>query len=467
MVTVTCAIMPPAHDRGDRSPHRGAARRCRWWRAAQRSPLWPRPARRGRSSRPRRPGPPPFPTAPPPAPGASPRRPTCSCPVLPRLRDSTPYAWRKCAVNRRAGAISARRRSGRRVQLHFRHADLTAHAETPPDRYKKYDTGAVSFVASQAAIRRLRLSEDEKFDERAITKIAGRRYASERRVNGRAGGYDNRPAASHQPGRSARSRAAAAATVSGAAKRAKQVAPLPLMRAMSAPSSAARRSSTSPIAGTSATAAAVRSLRRAARSAARPAASSGMAKRAGAERCRERGEIRLGGIEPPQRGERLQGGGGIARAGADARGDRQVLDQRQRRRGWAFGLRGEALGGAPDEIVARRVAERGGVRAAHRQRQSRRRLGDDLVRRLGESDEAVKHVIAVGAAAHDMQIKIELRRSGPALSHQPPRVDDPEGGLTGPRSSLVSMVLTSSASGLNCSARRHWKRASATRPDCQ
>lgn len=32
-------------------------------------------------------------------------------------------------------------RVGGRVELHFRHADLTPHVETPPDRYKKHDTG--------------------------------------------------------------------------------------------------------------------------------------------------------------------------------------------------------------------------------------------------------------------------------------------------------------------------------------
>ncbi|HEX9489404.1 MAG TPA: SRPBCC family protein [Stellaceae bacterium] len=36
-------------------------------------------------------------------------------------------------------------RVGGRVELHFRHANLNAHAETPPERYKKYEAGHTLF----------------------------------------------------------------------------------------------------------------------------------------------------------------------------------------------------------------------------------------------------------------------------------------------------------------------------------
>src|SRR5205807_4223804 len=83
------------------------------------------------------------------------------------------------------------------------------------------------------------------------------------------------PAADHQSGSATASFSRAASAAARSANRAKQVAPLPLIRAMNAPGSAASRSSTAPISGTSSRAASVRSLWHDASAAASPAASGG------------------------------------------------------------------------------------------------------------------------------------------------------------------------------------------------
>ena len=115
-------------------------------------------------------------------------------------------------------------------------------------------------------------------------------------------------------------------------------------------------------------------------------------------------------------------------------------------------LLGEAFGGAPDQVLARIAAEIAGESAARSEAQPIGLRNRDAVADIGEGDQAVDQVIAIGAPADDVQIEIELGggEQGAAMAAQPPLT------LSGrPRSSLASIFFTSSASGLNCSARRH------------
>ena len=94
-----------------------------------------------------------------------------------------------------------------------------------------------------------------------------------------------------------------------------------------------------------------------------------------------------------------------------------------------------------------------------------------LIAQLGEADEAVEQVIAVGAPSDHMEIEIDL---GPR-----PKAEGWAGGGLGRRAqpplpfgsspcwSFASMGATRSASGLKASARCHWKRASLRRPSFQ
>src|SRR6185312_937302 len=152
----------------------------------------------------------------------------------------------------------------------------------------------------------------------------------------------------------------------------------------------------------------------------------------GAEARADRRERSLVEAEVPKLVERAQCRRRIARAAANAGGDRQALEQSERCSRWPAGFGGEQLRRAPDEIVRVRARELRRLRSAYRQRQRRRRLGRDVIADIGEGDKAVEQVIAVRAPADDMEIEVELRRSEANGRHQPPRVTLLAGSLAMP-----------------------------------
>ena len=133
----------------------------------------------------------------------------------------------------------------------------------------------------------------------------------------------------------------------------------------------------------------------------------------------------------------------------------------------------EPTRGAQHQIVAVEPGKRRRFRPAHRQRQRFGRRRGDLVADIGEGDEAVEQVIAVGPPADDVEEEVDLGggEDGDRLARdwddaaQPPRSagcagaggDGDDAGETGasPLSSLAWIGAISSLSGLNCSARRH------------
>ncbi len=144
-------------------------------------------------------------------------------------------------------------------------------------------------------------------------------------------------------------------------------------------------------------------------------------------------------------------------------------------------MRGESVSGPKHEIVAAKPFQRRCFWPGDGERQRLGRRGGHFVADIGERDEAVEQVEAVGAAADNVQVQVDLggreggdRRAGEGFA-QPPRsagwfgaagVGAPEAGAAGvaeagveggprPFSSLVSSGWISSLSGPNCSARRH------------
>jgi hypothetical protein len=121
-------------------------------------------------------------------------------------------------------------------------------------------------------------------------------------------------------------------------------------------------------------------------------------------------------------------------------------------------VRGETAGGAQHQIVVAKPGERAGLGTADRERQGVGRRRNHLIADIGEGNEAVEQVVAVGAASGDVQIEIDLgrRELGKGRRAQPPRSVAVAGGGPRPCASLPSIGGMSSLSGPNCSARCHW-----------
>lgn len=144
-------------------------------------------------------------------------------------------------------------------------------------------------------------------------------------------------------------------------------------------------------------------------------------------------------------------------------------------------MRRERAGRAQHKIAVAEARERHRLGTADGQRQHLSRRCGHLVADIGKGDEAVEQVQAVGAAADDVQVEIDLgggedgdSRAGQGFA-QPPRsagwfgaagagvpgegaAGVAEAGVEGgprPFSSFDSSGCTSSLSGPNCSARRH------------
>ena len=206
---------------------------------------------------------------------------------------------------------------------------------------------------------------------------------------------------------------------------------------------------------------------------------------AGAPRRLE--QPRIVRLQPVGAREQPQRRGGVRRAAADPRRDRQALGQRETAEREARHLLGQRARGLEHEIVVGRSRGRGG-RAAHRQRQ--RAAGHqgqtiaETVAAVREHDEAREPVIAVGAAAEHGERQIDLGRRGfgeldarrPAARRKsyPPlpgffglasAAEVSSGDI--PDVSFCSIFASSSGSGLRSLACDHWNLASITRPTFQ
>ncbi len=118
----------------------------------------------------------------------------------------------------------------------------------------------------------------------------------------------------------------------------------------------------------------------------------------GADRCGGVEQARIVGREAVGCGERAQRRGRVARAAAEARGDRQDFQQMEAPEPEPRNALGERARRAQNEIVVGRPGGRGG-RPVDRQAQRVRRLERKPIAAAGEGDDAVELVPAVGRGA--------------------------------------------------------------------
>jgi hypothetical protein len=164
-----------------------------------------------------------------------------------------------------------------------------------------------------------------------------------------------------------------------------------------------------------------------------------------AELGAKRGKLFGSQLSLPEFGKRYQRCRRVARAAADARGDRKNFFERDERARRSTELARQQFSGTPDQVLVRILLRQCGAEGTRdRNGKLACRSDRDAVANVGEGDQAVEQMVAVGAAADDVKIEIELRRSEQA---QPPLTFD----RTAPRpwSSLTSIVFASLASGLN------------------
>ena len=165
--------------------------------------------------------------------------------------------------------------------------------------------------------------------------------------------------------------------------------------------------------------------------------------------------------------QRAQHRSRIGRAATDARGDRQVLFQRD------CHLAPGQPGGAQAQIV-RPVVQSGGERSGYGQRQRPRR-DRHPVADVQKHHQRIQQVIAIGTAAGDMQRQVQLGRSLLAADHGcpvagslPPLAFSSASTASRPLSSLARMrLVVASVSGFRDRARCHWISASRWRPTIQ
>ena len=119
---------------------------------------------------------------------------------------------------------------------------------------------------------------------------------------------------------------------------------------------------------------------------------------------------------------------------------------------------GQGAHGAENEVIFA-GGEIGGEVAVDGERKIARLLRFDDIANVGEGDDALQRMHAIGARATDLQSQIDLGRRVDAHAH---RFADRDGGAGG----KPLAILPSSASRLSASsdsARCHWKRASMRR----
>ena len=154
----------------------------------------------------------------------------------------------------------------------------------------------------------------------------------------------------------------------------------------------------------------------------------------------------------------------------DAAGRRLSRCSAARRRRCRGARRAAGRRAAPDcRRRARRAPPPPGRSTVSDRRVGRR--GGHPVADIGEGDQAVEQVIAVGAPPGDMQVEVDLRRrerrphhrsptgvrpAQPPLAPAQPPSRAARRRRSRPCSSLASIGLISSSCGPNCSARRHW-----------
>jgi hypothetical protein len=129
----------------------------------------------------------------------------------------------------------------------------------------------------------------------------------------------------------------------------------------------------------------------------------------GAQLQRQGGEALIAERLAPEPGQGAQCRRRIAGAAADPGRRRQSLVEMQRGAGSDRGALSEEPGGAQYQIVIE-PADCRRFRPGDRQGQRIGRHGGDFVADIGEGDQAVEQVIAVGAPPDDVQIKVDLGR---------------------------------------------------------
>ena len=128
------------------------------------------------------------------------------------------------------------------------------------------------------------------------------------------------------------------------------------------------------------------------------------ARQTGTSAPRREERVGAGQRRLPEAGEEAERRGGVGGAAADAGGDRERLCQAQRR---AVAGTAQRERGAEHEVVGA-GAEVAGEGAVDGEREAGGGLGLEQIAEAGEDHEAVEQVVAVGAAAGDVQREVDL-----------------------------------------------------------
>ena len=182
-----------------------------------------------------------------------------------------------------------------------------------------------------------------------------------------------------------------------------------------------------------------------------------------------RGQDRRVRRQAPQPGKAAQGGGRVGRAAADAGGHREMLVEPDRHARRAARRVGQPHGRTVDDIAVAR-GQVGGERPAHSIREPVGLASGQLVAELGEHHHAVELVVAVGPAAGQHQVEIEL---GPRVLDDRPlsrgrrlRIGQAAGQLVLDQRHLVGApARTSAPAATGISPRGCGRPASRRRPD--